>query len=91
MPRILDPETCIRAAEPAALIPTASRQMVMREEASQMLVGLGRLPAEQQTILTLRHFEGLSHKEIAGRLGKSEAAVRQMWVRALKGLREALA
>lgn len=74
-----------------ARIPTASRQMVMREQASEMLQGLGRLPAEQQKILTLRHFDGLSHKEIAERLGKSEAAVRQMWVRALKGLRETMA
>ena len=74
-----------------ARTPTASKQMVMRQEASRMLEGLGRLPAEQQQILTLRHFDGLSHKEIAGRMGKSEAAVRQMWVRALKRLRETMA
>lgn len=71
--------------------PTASRQMVMREQASQMLAGLGSLPADQQRILTMRHFDGLSHREIAERLGKSEAAVRQMWVRALKRLRETMA
>jgi RNA polymerase sigma-70 factor (ECF subfamily) len=77
-----------RLAGPA---PTASKQMVLREEASRMLEGLGRLPSEQQQVLEMRHFEGLGHKEIAARLGKSEAAVRQIWVRALKRLKENVA
>jgi RNA polymerase sigma-70 factor (ECF subfamily) len=71
--------------------PTASKQMVMREEASRMLEGLGQLPSEQQRVIEMRHFEGLGHKEIAARLGKSEAAVRQIWVRALKRLKETVA
>ncbi len=70
--------------------PTASRQIALREEASRMLEGLSRLPAEQQRVLEMRHFEGLGHAEIAARLGKSEAAVRQIWVRALKKLRETM-
>jgi RNA polymerase sigma-70 factor (ECF subfamily) len=73
-----------------ASAPTASKQIAMREDASRMLEGLAALPADQQEVLTLRHFDGLSHAEIAERLGKSEAAVRQLWVRALKRLREAM-
>jgi RNA polymerase sigma-70 factor (ECF subfamily) len=71
--------------------PTASKQMVLRQEASRMLEGIGRLPREQQRVLEMRHFEGLGHEEIAERLGKSEAAVRQIWVRALKRLKENVA
>jgi RNA polymerase sigma-70 factor (ECF subfamily) len=70
--------------------PTASKQLMMREEASRVLIGLGQLPPEQQQVLTMRHFDGLGHKEIAERLGKSEAAVRQIWVRALQRLRETM-
>lgn len=64
-----------------------SRAVAARQEAAELLEALDRLPREQREILTLRHFEGLSHPEIAQRLGKSPAAVRQAWVRALKALK----
>lgn len=67
--------------------PSPSRRVAARQEASKMLRVLDALPAEQRTLLTMRHFEGLSHAEIAKRLGKSPDAVRQAWVRALRSLR----
>lgn len=70
--------------------PSPSRLVAAREEASRMLATLDRLPSEQRTILTLRHFEGLSHAEIAERLGRTPDAIRQAWVRALRSLRRAL-
>ncbi len=70
---------------------TPSRQVAMRQDATRMIEVLERLPATHREVLRLRHFEGLSHAEIAERLGKSEAAVRQQWVRALAQLRRALA
>lgn len=70
-----------------ALVPTPSRQVAARQEASHLLEALDRLPPDQREILYLRHFEGLSHPEIAARLDKSPAAVRQQWVRALRGLK----
>jgi RNA polymerase sigma-70 factor (ECF subfamily) len=67
--------------------PTPSQRVALREEASHLLAALDRLPAEHREVLTLRHFEGLSHAQIAARTGKSEEAVRQLWVRALRRLR----
>lgn len=69
------------------LQPTPSHRVAVREEASQLLETLDRLPPGQREILRLRHFEGLSHAEIAERLDLTPAAVRQKWVRALRGLR----
>jgi len=71
--------------------PSPSRQVATRQEATQLLQVLDRLPPEHRAILSMRHFEGLSHPEIAERLGSTPAAVRQKWVRALRGLRERLA
>lgn len=72
------------------LAPTPSQNLVARQEASRLLEVLDRLPPEQREVLRLRHFEGLSHGEIAERLGKPADAVRQTWVRALRGLRDRL-
>ena len=66
---------------------TPSHRAAAREEASHLLETLDRLPPAQREILRLRHFEGLSHAEIAARLDLSPDAVRQKWVRALRGLR----
>jgi len=71
-----------------AASPTPSRAVAARQEASKLFEMMDRLPAEQRQILTMRHFEGLSHAEIAERLGKSPDAVRQSWVRALRLLRQ---
>lgn len=48
---------------------------------------LGRLPDDYRTVLILRHFEGLSHQEVAQRMGRNPGAVRMLWVRALTRLR----
>ncbi len=70
--------------------PTPSRQAATRQEAMQLLEAIDRLPLEYREVLQLRHFEGLSHRDIAARLDKTEAAIRQLWVRALKQLRSAM-
>lgn len=67
--------------------PTPSHQVALRQEASRLLEAIDRLPGEHRELLQLRHFDGLSHGEIAARTGRSEAAVRQLWVRALRQLR----
>ena len=48
---------------------------------------LERLPADYRTVLVLRHLEGLSHEDIARRLGRQPGAVRMLWVRALARLK----
>ena len=51
---------------------------------------LARLPPEQQAALRMRYVESLPSKQIAEKLGKSDAAVRVMLTRSLKKLQELL-
>jgi RNA polymerase sigma-70 factor (ECF subfamily) len=52
--------------------------------------GLTRLPAEARRVIELRHRHKQSFAEIGAELGKSPAAARKVWFRALKSLREEL-
>jgi len=61
------------------------------EERERIRVALLRLPDEQREVLVLRHFQGLSHREIGAALGKSEQAVRAQHYRAARELRGHLA
>jgi RNA polymerase sigma-70 factor (ECF subfamily) len=51
---------------------------------------IGRLTEEQQQVLILRFFEGLSTGEVAEIMGKRRGAVRGLQFRALSALRELL-
>ncbi|MGH9149555.1 MAG: sigma-70 family RNA polymerase sigma factor, partial [Acidimicrobiales bacterium] len=50
---------------------------------------LARLPAREQVSLQLRVFEGMTHTEIAGRLGISQMHVSRLLSRSLARLRAA--
>jgi RNA polymerase sigma-70 factor (ECF subfamily) len=52
---------------------------------------LARLEATQREVVTLRFLSGLSLREVASVLGKSESAVKALQHRGLTGLRQALA
>ena len=58
------------------------------EQVLDLTAALESLPDDQRNVLIWRHFEDLSHAEMAARLDRSEAAVRMLWVRALKSLKE---
>lgn len=61
----------------------------MREErACAVARVLTRLPEDYRTVIRLRHFEGLSHDEVAARMERPAGAVRMLWVRALARLKE---
>jgi RNA polymerase sigma-70 factor, ECF subfamily len=51
---------------------------------------MARLPADYAEVILLRNIEGLSHDEIARRMGRGSGAVRMLWVRALARLRQEL-
>lgn len=72
-----------------AIEPTvsASGQMIAAEETLALAEALQRLPEDQRRVIELRHFEGKSHQEIAELMGRSPAAIRMLWVRALRNLR----
>jgi RNA polymerase sigma-70 factor (ECF subfamily) len=59
-----------------------------RAEARLALAALlARLPDEYRDVIVLRNLEGLTHEEVAERMGRSVGAVRMLWVRALARLR----
>lgn len=63
----------------------------LSEDRERIRAALLRLPDEQREVLVLRHFQGLSHREIGAALGKSEQAVRAQHYRAARELRGHLA
>ena len=74
--------------QPAADAPGPDEQASRREQAARVMAALDRLPPDYREVIALRNLEGLSLVEVAGRMNRSHAAVRQMWVRAVRQLRE---
>jgi RNA polymerase sigma-70 factor (ECF subfamily) len=65
-----------------------SAVVIRQEQAARLTAALARLPADMQQVLLARHLDGLPHAAIAQRLGRTEAAVRVLYVRALARLRQ---
>ncbi len=65
-----------------------SQQAVRHEQEVLLAEVLARLPDDYREVLILRNLEGLSHEEVAQRMGRSPGAVRMLWVRALAGVRK---
>ncbi len=71
---------------------TSPSQALDRHEQQTLLAAvLDRLPEDYREVIILRHLEGLSHEEVAQRMGRNPGAVRMLWVRALARLRQELA
>jgi len=62
--------------------------VVERERMAELRARVDRLPAVQRDAIVLRYAGGLTAREIAGTLGKSEAATQKILSRALEVLRE---
>lgn len=62
--------------------------MIERERMADLRARVDRLPAVQRDAIVLRYAGGLTAREIAGTLGKSEAATQKILSRALAVLRE---
>ena len=65
-----------------------SRGLRRDERFERLLKAIDGLPPDYREVLRLARIEGLKHEEIAVRMGRSHAAVRQLVVRALRLLRE---
>jgi RNA polymerase sigma-70 factor (ECF subfamily) len=68
---------------------TPSQQMVRREEAVVLANLLEQLNPAYREVLVMRHLEGLTFPEIAGRMRRSIDSVEKLWARALGKLRQA--
>jgi len=69
---------------------TPSGCAARREDEILLADTLARLPADYRDVIVLRHIEGLSFEEVAQRMDRSAGAVRMLWLRALKKMRDAL-
>lgn len=73
-----------------ANVSSPSAQVARRELSVILADGLATLPDDHRDVLVMRHLEELPFDEIAVRMERSSDAVRQLWVRALRHLREEL-
>jgi RNA polymerase sigma-70 factor (ECF subfamily) len=69
---------------------TPSAAAIRNERAAELAQALDELGADYREVLVLRHLEGLSFAEVAERMQRTAGAVRVLWTRALKKLRELL-
>jgi len=78
------------ARELSARVPhdpfTPSRHATGREELERMRAALDDLPPDFRRVIELARLEGLSHQEIAERMGRSPSATRTLLSRALARL-----
>jgi RNA polymerase sigma-70 factor (ECF subfamily) len=63
---------------------------VERENEIRLADTLAELPDDYRQVIILRHIEGLPFDEVGRRMERSAGAVRMLWLRALKLLRERL-
>jgi RNA polymerase sigma-70 factor (ECF subfamily) len=59
-----------------------------REQAARLMAALHRLRDDHRLVIELRNLRELSFREVGQRMGRSEDAVRQLWVRAMDKLKE---
>src|SRR5262249_49401100 len=67
-----------------------SQQAARHELAILLADHLSRLPADYREGIILRHLEGLSFPEVAGRMDRTLDSVKKLWARALAQLRTAM-
>ncbi len=67
---------------------TPSGKAVRNERAAELAEAVARLPEDMQTVILGRHVDDMSYAEIAEKLGRTEGAVRVLYTRALRRLRD---
>lgn len=74
-----------------ARVDSPSAAAIENERRLQVADAIESLPEDYRKVILLRNVQELSYEEIANQLGRSEGAVRMLWVRALTALRDQLA
>jgi RNA polymerase sigma-70 factor (ECF subfamily) len=68
--------------------PAPPERAAAREQEETLQAALARLPEDYRRVLALRYDEGRSFAEIAEALGRSDGAVKKLWLRAVRRLRQ---
>ena len=58
------------------------------EQSLRVTAALSRLPDDYQTVLILRHLEGMTFPQVAERMERSIDSVEKLWLRGLTRLRK---
>lgn len=72
--------------EPVVQEPPADEAVASRQRLERLLAGLERLPPQVAAAFRLHKFDGLSHGEVAARLGVSRSSVEKYIMSALRAL-----
>jgi RNA polymerase sigma-70 factor, ECF subfamily len=67
---------------------TPSRQAANRETLLLLANALEQLPDDYRQVIMLRHLEGLPFADVAERMNRTVASVQNLWVRALKRMKQ---
>lgn len=67
-----------------------SRVATDREQAVRVAAAVQTLPDDQRQVIVLRHLDGMTFPQIGERMGRTTDAVTQLWVRAVRRLKDAL-
>ncbi len=59
---------------------------IRKEDAADLHATLARLPEDYRTVIWLRYWRGMSFDEVAVQMGRSTAATRKLWHRAMQRL-----
>jgi RNA polymerase sigma-70 factor (ECF subfamily) len=69
---------------------TPSRQAANRETLLLLANALEQLPDDYRQVIMLRHLEGLPFADVAERMNRTVASVQNLWVRALKRMKQSV-
>jgi RNA polymerase sigma-70 factor, ECF subfamily len=69
---------------------TPSRQAANREALLILANALEQLPDDYRQVIMLRHLEGLPFADVAERMNRTVASVQNLWVRALKRMKQSV-
>lgn len=84
--RCISDEAVLAAIEDAC--PSPERVVIDRDQLRLLVLALSQLPARPRKALLMNRCDGLTHREIAGRLGVSESMVARYLVQALRHCRD---
>ena len=84
----LDASSCELAVIVADRQLSPSQEVVGQEQGLLVAQALARLPEDYQTVIVLRHMEGLTFPQVAQRMGRSVDSVEKLWLRGLTKLRK---
>lgn len=71
-----------------ASVSSPSQNIMRDEQTIQLAKAMANLSLDYQSVLTLRHIEGLTFPQIASRLNKTVDSVEKLWLRAIVQLRK---